>query len=102
MPLLLTVGINLLTNFEHERELAPLALPLSLMPKRSKVKSVKPKTADDPYWPVVRQQYQNVLYLYRQFTEKHPVMLFDIQEQRVYAYPCDGFAASCPKSRAGL
>ena len=53
----------------------------------------RPKTPPDPYWPVVREQYYNVLYLYRQFAQEWPVMLFDIQEQRIYAYPYGPFAA---------
>jgi hypothetical protein len=36
------------------------------------------------HWPAIRG-------LYEQFEEKRPVMLFDIQEQRVYAYPYDEF-----------
>ena len=50
------------------------------------------KQQPDPYWQVVREQYDNLLDLYRQFAKKRPVMLFDIQEQRGYAYPYREFA----------
>jgi hypothetical protein len=50
-------------------------------------------TPDDPYWAVVEEQYDNIRYLYQQFADKYPVMLFDIQEQRVYAHPYGPFAA---------
>ena len=51
------------------------------------------KPQPDPYWEVVREQYDNLLYLYREFAQKRPVMLFDIQEQRGYAYPYQEFSA---------
>jgi len=51
------------------------------------------KPQSDPYWPVVQEQYYNLLNLYRQFAKERPVMLFDIQEQRGYAYPYQEFSA---------
>jgi hypothetical protein len=32
-------------------------------------------------------QWPNILMIYRRFEDKKPVMLFDIQEGRLYAYP---------------
>ena len=55
------------------------------------------RSRNDPYWEVVVEQYDNVLFLYRQFAEKRPVMLFDIQEQRVYAYPYRDYSADLSK-----
>ena len=51
------------------------------------------KAQRDPYWRVVQEQYDNLLDLYRQFAKERPVMLFDIQEQRGYAYPYLEFSA---------
>ncbi len=59
--------------------------------KRSKR---QPESPPDPYWRVVQEQYYNVLALYKQFARERPVMLFDIQEQRGYAYPYREFAAT--------
>ena len=53
---------------------------------------------DDPLWKVLNEHYNNVTYLYQQYATKRPVMLFDVQEQRAYAYPCRGFAADLPKN----
>jgi hypothetical protein len=61
--------------------------------KRKKTKSKIPAAPLDPYWPVVQQQYYNILGLYKQFANELPVMLFNIQEQRGYAYPYREFAA---------
>ena len=60
---------------------------------KSKAKKAKSKTSDDPYLDVAWKQHGHVCYLYSQFADERPVMLFDIQEQRVYAYPYREFAA---------
>ena len=40
---------------------------------------------------------------YQQHEEKRPVMLFDIQEERIYAYGCEGFKSELSaKSQALL
>jgi hypothetical protein len=41
----------------------------------------------DPYWDVVQSLMQDILRIYAQYREKKPVMLFDIQEHRIYVYP---------------
>jgi hypothetical protein len=40
--------------------------------------------AAQEYWPTIRMMYER-------FADKRPVMLFDIKEQRVYAYPYTEF-----------
>ncbi len=37
------------------------------------------------------EQYGNIVMMYEMFEDKRPVMLFDIQEQRIYAYPYEEF-----------
>jgi len=41
----------------------------------------------DPYWDVVQSLMQNILSIYEQYREKKPVMLFDMQANRIYVYP---------------
>ena len=41
----------------------------------------------DPYWEVVQSLMQDITYCYEQYREKKPVLLFDIQENRIYVYP---------------
>jgi hypothetical protein len=41
----------------------------------------------DPYWDIVQSLMQDILGIYAQYREKKPVMLFDMQEQRIYVYP---------------
>jgi hypothetical protein len=45
----------------------------------------------DEYLDVAYEQWENIFWLYREFEEKHPVMLYDIQEQRIYAYPYEDY-----------
>ena len=41
----------------------------------------------DPYWDIVQSLMQDILGIYAQYREKKPVMLFDMQEQRIYINP---------------
>ena len=41
----------------------------------------------DPYLDIVSQHWSLIVMLYEQYADKKPVMLFDIQEQRIYALP---------------
>ena len=41
----------------------------------------------DPYLDVVYRHWSLIVMMYEQYASKKPVMLFDIQEQRIYALP---------------
>jgi hypothetical protein len=41
----------------------------------------------DPYWEVMQSLMQDIAYCYEQYREKKPVLLFDMQENRLYVYP---------------
>ena len=41
----------------------------------------------DPYWGVVQSLMKDIMYCYEQYREKKPVLLFDMQENRIYVYP---------------
>src|SRR6266446_6220436 len=41
----------------------------------------------DPYWDVVQSLMQNILTIYEAYRDKKPVMLFYMQEHRIYVYP---------------
>ena len=45
----------------------------------------------DPYWKILCKNWPDIYYLYEKFADKQPVMLFDIQKRRVYAYPYEGY-----------
>ena len=55
----------------------------------------------DPYFSLVEEQWPNILSLYRMYEDKKPVILFDIQEERLYAYTYDQFNADLnPRNQA--
>lgn len=39
----------------------------------------------------IHQQWCNILKIYKVYEEDRPIVLFDIQEQRIYVYPFVGF-----------
>jgi hypothetical protein len=52
-----------------------------------------PQTTGDPYLDIAYAQLDNIRMWYRMFAAKKPVMLYDIQEQLIYAYPYREFKA---------
>lgn len=48
---------------------------------------------DDPYLKLVYDQWNNIMMVYSAFAAKRPVMLYDVQEVRIYAYPYQDFKA---------
>ncbi len=49
------------------------------------------KKVDDPYWDAIQEQWDNIVNWYMMFADKKPVMLYDLQEQKIYAYPYQEF-----------
>lgn len=50
-------------------------------------------TDNDPYLDAIFALWPKILGMYRLFEPKKPVMLYDLQEQKVYAYPYQEFKA---------
>jgi hypothetical protein len=71
---------------------------------RPRTSSRKPRAAaHDPYWEVIEQQWPFIIMLHRQYADHKPVMLFDIQKQRVYALPYTAYRAELSeRSQASL
>jgi hypothetical protein len=49
------------------------------------------------YLDLVEEHWDHIVELYVTFEEKRPVMLFDVQEMRIYAYPYAEFMADLSK-----
>ena len=45
----------------------------------------------DEYWDAIVKHRDNIINLYLMFEDKKPVLLFDIQDQKVYAYPYEDY-----------
>ena len=57
----------------------------------------------DPYFEAIQEQWPNIRALYMTYGSKKPIILYDIQEQKIYAYPYKEFKAGMSeKSQASL
>ena len=56
----------------------------------------------DPYLDLVAEHWDAIVRLYVTFEDKRPVMLFDVQEKRIYAYPYAEFMADLSKRSQAL
>jgi hypothetical protein len=41
----------------------------------------------DPYFVAIQDQWANIRSLYMMYESKKPIILYDIQEDKIYAYP---------------
>jgi hypothetical protein len=57
----------------------------------------------DPYLEAIKEQWPNIHALYMTYESKKPIILYDIQEKKIYAYPYREFKAELSKnSQASL
>ena len=57
----------------------------------------------DPYFEAIQEQWPHIRALYKIYENKKPIILYDIQEEKVYAYPYKDFKSEMSeKSRASL
>jgi hypothetical protein len=57
----------------------------------------------DPYFEALQEQWPNIRALYMKYESQNPVILYDIEEKKIYAYPYREFVAEMSeKSRASL
>ena len=58
---------------------------------------------DDPYLIAIHEQWPKILGFYRLFANKNPIVLYDLQEQKIYTYPYKEFKAELnQRSQASL
>jgi hypothetical protein len=57
----------------------------------------------DPYFNAIQEQWNNIRGLYLTYGDKKPIILYDLQERKIYAYPYKEFKAELSKrSQASL
>jgi hypothetical protein len=57
----------------------------------------------DPYFEAIQEQWSSIRALYKTYAIKKPIILYDIQERKIYAYPYKEFKAEMSdKSQASL
>lgn len=69
------------------------------MTTKRKFQRLKDRTElSDPYHHIVLDHRDNIIKFYRTVEDKRPVIVYDLQEERLYAYPCKDFAANLSES----
>lgn len=56
----------------------------------------------EKYLDIIDEQWSNILKLYKEFEDKKPIMLYDMQKQRISAYPYESFKADLNKKSQTL
>jgi hypothetical protein len=57
----------------------------------------------DYLFDAIAEYWEHVVRTYRQFEDKRPVILYDIQERRIYACPYEGFKSEMsPRTQGSL
>jgi hypothetical protein len=57
----------------------------------------------DPYLEAIQEQWPHIRALYKTYESKKPIILYDIQEEKIYAYPYKDFKAEMSaKSQTSL
>ena len=56
----------------------------------------------DPYFEAIQDQWRNIRALYMTYESKKPIILYDIQEQKLYAYPYKEFKAEMSEKSQAL
>lgn len=50
-------------------------------------------TDDDPLLNLIIENWEHITKIYELFADRKPIMLYDVQERRIYAYPYAEFKA---------
>lgn len=62
-----------------------------------------PEQTDAPLFDAMAEHWEEIVADYKQFEDKRPIVLYDIQEERVYLYPYEDFKNDMsPKSQVLL
>ena len=56
----------------------------------------------DPYFEAIQDQWRNICALYMMYENKKPIILYDLQEQKIYAYPYKEFKAEMSEKSQAL
>ena len=56
-------------------------------PKSKPIETIQQETTTDPLVEAAQDELPHIIALYKLFEDKRPVMLFDLQSQKIYAYP---------------
>jgi hypothetical protein len=52
---------------------------------------------NDPYFKAIQEQWPNIRALYMTFESEKPIILYAIEDKKIYAYPYEEFKAEMSK-----
>jgi hypothetical protein len=52
----------------------------------------------DPYFEAMQKQWSNIRALYMMYEDERPIVLYDIHENKIYAYPYKEFKSELSKN----
>jgi hypothetical protein len=68
--------------------------------KVRKQENVTLTTDDDPLFDLINENWEQIISIHQLFADRKPIMLYDVQERRIYAYPYAEFQAELnPRSQ---
>ena len=56
------------------------------------------RSMSDQYYSAIQEQWTNIHGLYTAYGGKKPIILYDIREKKIYAYPYEEFKAELSES----
>jgi hypothetical protein len=57
-------------------------------------------TDDDPLFDLINENWEQIIRIHQLLADRKPIMLYDVQERRIYAYPYAEFKAELnPRSQ---
>jgi hypothetical protein len=56
----------------------------------------------EKYLDVIDEQWSNIFKLYKKFEDKKPIMLFDMQDGKIYAYQYESFKSELSKKSQSM
>lgn len=63
-------------------------------PESKPLETIQQETTTDPLVEAAQDEMPHILALYKLFEDKRPIMLFDLQSQKIYAYPYKEYKAN--------
>jgi hypothetical protein len=74
-----------------------------ILPRRARLEPDRSESVTDQYYSAIKEQWSNIRGLYMACASNKPIMLYDIHEKKIYAYPYKEFKAELSeKSQVSL
>ncbi|MFZ1097271.1 MAG: hypothetical protein WAN75_49985, partial [Xanthobacteraceae bacterium] len=89
--------VDLLSWNRHTGSRRATSLLLFNISRRNSLREFRWLQMSDPYFEAVQKQWSNIRALYMMYEDKRPIVLYDIHENKIYAYPYKEFKSDLSK-----